>query len=50
VDLDPIECPSGQKGLLRNHDCPEQKKNDAGSRGKKKKDPRCRDQGAADDD
>jgi hypothetical protein len=46
MDLDPIECPSSQRRLLGDNHCSNQKSNDAGTRDKKKKDSRCREQDA----
>jgi hypothetical protein len=43
-DLDPIEGPSSQRGLLRDEHCPNEKNDDPRSRDKKKKDAGGREQ------
>src|SRR5687768_15051156 len=45
-DLDPIEGPSSQRGLLRDKHCSNEKNDDPGSGDKEKKDPDCRKQDA----
>jgi hypothetical protein len=50
MELDPIERPSSQRGLLRDNHCSNQKSDDPGPRSKKKKDSGCSNQDAASDE